>query len=67
MSSKITHGGARTGAGRKPISNEPRSATLSVRITPSAKDAIVKASQAKGVTISTLFENFANSLTSEVL
>lgn len=61
-------GGRRSGAGRKPVGEEARSATLAVRITPSAREAIVKASQAKGVTISTLFEMYAQELnTSEVL
>ena len=53
----MTHGGARTGAGRKAIRPEDRKVQLGVRVTPEAKEWLMRKAEAQGVPAGRIIED----------
>ena len=64
---KIQHrGGLRPNAGRKPKGTAPRSATISVRVTVTARHIIEQTAASQGISISTLIESYAQELSNKL-
>lgn len=53
----MTHGGKRDGAGRKPMGEQPKTATIAIRTTEQTKQLIKDEAQKRGVSISQMIED----------
>lgn len=50
-------GGKRDGAGRKPVGEQPKTATIAIRTTEQTKQLIKDEAQKRGVSVSQMVEN----------
>ena len=53
----MTHGGRREGAGRKPMGEQPKTATIAIRTTEQTKQLIKDEAKKRGVSISQMVED----------
>lgn len=56
----MTHGGARTGAGRKAYRPEDRRVQLGVRVTPETKEWLMRKAEATGVPAGRIIEDLVS-------
>ena len=54
---RSSHGGRRNGAGRKPIGDSPKTATIAIRVTEESKRLIQQRAQEQGISVSQMVED----------
>ena len=54
---RLTHGGRRDGAGRKPIGESPKTATIAIRVTEESKRLIQQQAKEQGISVSQMVED----------